>query len=420
MNVLIIGSGGREHALAWKLSREGHQVTVAPGNPGMKKVAKVVPVALADRRGLLDLAEAQRPDFILIGPEDPLISGLGDLFREFGYAVFGPGQAAARLEGSKSFSKDLMKRAGVPTADGASFTDPVAAKKWAAAKFESGRGVVIKASGNALGKGVFVCDTLAQAEAALDACLVEGKLGEAGRTVVAEERLVGREFSLLTLVSEGGFFSLPVAQDYKRVGDGDTGPNTGGMGTVSPCLWVSPELVARCEEEVVAPILRVLGELEIPYRGVLFSGLMVENPGTAEAKPYCLEYNVRFGDPETQSVMMRLGEGFGDALHRVANGEAPGTIATLDQSVVTVVAASGGYPGDYEKGVAITFGEPGDGVEIFHAGTARQGDEWVTNGGRVVAVTASGSTPEEARDRAYAALDGVQFAGKIFRRDIGR
>lgn len=419
MKVLIIGSGGREHALAWKLSREGHQVTVAPGNPGIKSVAQVVPVAMADRRGLLDLAEVQRPDFILIGPEDPLISGLADLFREFGYAVFGPGQAAARLEGSKSFSKDLMKRAGVPTADGTSFTDPVAAKKWAAAKFESSLGVVIKASGNALGKGVFVCDTLAQAEAALDACLVEGKLGEAGRTVVAEVRLIGREFSLLTLVSEAGHYSLPVAQDYKRIGEGETGPNTGGMGTVSPCPWVTPELVARCEEEVVAPILRVLGELEIPYRGVLFSGLMVENPGTPEAKPYCLEYNVRFGDPETQSVMMRLGEGFGQALYKVAHGETPGPVATLDCAVVTVVAASSGYPADYETGHPITFDEQAEGVQVFHAGTARKGDEWVTAGGRVVAVTASGAHTEEARARAYTAMEGVQFAGKVFRRDIG-
>lgn len=415
MKIFVIGGGGREHALCWKFDQEGHEVFCAPGNPGIHEVAHVFPVAVNDRKALLEAANQAQPDLIVIGPEDPLIAGMGDMFREHGFAVFGPDQAAARLEGSKSFSKDMMKRAGIPTARYQSFSDPGAAKDYVASEYGAGRSVVVKASGAALGKGVILCDSVEDANLAIDGMLVGMEFGEAGRTIVVEERLHGQEFSLLTLVSGQEILSLPVAQDYKRIGDGDTGLNTGGMGTYSPVDWVSNELVRRAEDEVVRPILASLADLEIEYRGVLFSGLMV-----VDGEPICLEYNVRFGDPETQSVVRRLGEGFAEALLACSKGEAIPKVPVLDEAVCTVVVASEGYPGEYEKGRSVEIGELLDGVEVFHAGTAIVNDELVTSGGRVVAVSATGTDAEEARAKAYAGVGGVRFEGMVYRKDIGR
>lgn len=413
MKVLLLGSGGREHALAWKLAGEGHELVCAPGNPGISEHAETRAIPLNDRKALLDLANEIRPDLIVIGPEDPLIAGLADMLREHGFSVFGPGQDAARLEGSKAFSKDMMKRAGVPTADYQSFSDPVAAKEFIGAKYAVGRQVVVKASGAALGKGAIVCETLAEADEAVEMMLVRMELGEAGRTVVIEDRLIGREFSLLTLVSDEGIFSLPVAQDHKALRDGNEGPNTGGMGTVSPC-GISEGLVRETEEMVVKPILASLRELGISYRGVLFSGLLVE-AGT----PYCLEYNVRFGDPETQSVMLRLGDGLGAALKACADGAPIPAISVLENNVVTVVLASEGYPGDYEKGRRITVGDLPEGVQLFHAGTTLRDGELVTSGGRVLGVSAVGKSLAEARELAYRGAHLVRFEGAQYRRDLG-
>ncbi len=414
MKICVIGSGGREHALCWKFDQEGHDVFCAPGNPGIAEVAKVVQHAVHDRKAILDWANEVKPDLVVVGPEDPLIAGMADMFRENGFAVFGPGQAAARLEGSKAFSKDMMKRAGIPTAKYQSFSDPVAARDYASAEFAAGRPVVVKASGAALGKGAIVCDSLEEAHASIDSMLVAMELGEAGRTIVLEERLEGKEFSLLTLVSGSEILSLPVAQDYKRIGDGDEGANTGGMGTFSPVDWVSADLVRETEEAVVRPILSSLADLDIDYRGVLFSGVML-----SDGVPYCLEYNVRFGDPETQSVVRRLGDGFADALLACARGEAIPAIEVLSEAVCTVVIASGGYPGEYEKGHAIEIREVMDGVEIFHAGTRMSGEELTTIGGRVVAVSATGLDGEDARAKAYAGIGAVRFEGMQYRKDIG-
>lgn len=414
MKICVIGGGGREHALCWKFAEEGHEVFCAPGNPGIAEIAEVASHAVNDRKAILDWANAVKPDLVVVGPEDPLIAGMADMFRENGFSVFGPGQGAARLEGSKAFSKDMMKRAGIPTAKYQSFSDPVAARDYASAEFAAGRPVVVKASGAALGKGAIVCNSVEEAHASIDSMLVAMELGEAGRTIVLEERLDGREFSLLTLVSGTEILSLPVAQDYKRIGDGDEGPNTGGMGTYSPVEWVSDELVRETEDAVVRPILASLAELDIDYRGVLFSGVML-----ADGVPYCLEYNVRFGDPETQSVLRRLGDGFADALLACAKGESIPAIPVLDEAVCTVVVASEGYPGDYEKGHLIEIREVLDGVQVFHAGTRLVGEDLVSYGGRVLAVSATGGDAEEARAKAYAGVGAVRFEGMQYRKDIG-
>jgi phosphoribosylamine--glycine ligase len=412
MRILVVGSGGREHALAWKLSQEA-EVLCAPGNPGIAEDAECIPIPVTDHARLVALAQERDVDLAVVGPEDPLFNGLADRFREAGIATFGPGALGARLEGSKSFSKELMFEAGVPTAEFLTFHDPNEAKTYARERFADGRPVVVKASGLALGKGVVVCEDIEEAEAAIDRMMVERIFGDAGAQVVVEERLDGFEFSLLTLVGDHNYVSLPVAQDYKRVGDGDLGPNTGGMGTFSPVPRVPENLVRRTEERVVAPLLRRLKEMGYVYRGVLFSGLMVVGD-----EPICLEYNVRFGDPEIQSVVMRLGSGLADALAAAANGQPIEAPEVKPNAAVTVVVASAGYPGDYAKGVAIDLSGVPNYVKVFHAGTALQGGKLVTNGGRVLAVTAEGSAADEARARAYAGAEAVRFDGGFFRRDI--
>jgi phosphoribosylamine---glycine ligase len=413
VRVLVVGSGGREHALAWKLAQEA-EVIAAPGNPGIAEDVEVANVRIDDTYGLIDLCKARKIDLVVVGPEDPLVNGLADHFRDTGIAVFGPGAAGAALEASKAFSKDLMKKAGIPTAAYQTFTHPEPAKMFARSLFDGGRSAVVKASGNALGKGVIVAASIEEAEDAVDAMLVDKEFGDAGTVVVVEEAIRGREFSLLTLCSGKGILSLPVAQDHKRALDGDRGPNTGGMGTYSPVPAISDDLVLETEDRVVRPILECLKSEGIPYRGVLFSGLMGE-PG----QTYCLEYNVRFGDPETQTVMMRLGKGFAEALMACANGEPIPPIEVIDNSVVTVVVASGGYPGPVEKGLPITLPTSlPQGVKIFHAGTKRTGSELVTNGGRVFAVAAAAADLPTARQLAYESARNVQFAGRRFREDI--
>lgn len=414
MKVMVVGSGGREHALAWKISGEGHEVLVAPGNPGCGEVAALANVPVHDRQALLAATTEFGPDLVVIGPEDPLISGLADMFRANGFPTFGPNADAARLEGSKAFSKDMMKRSNVPTADYQIFSDPVAAKEFAVSRFGQGGQVAIKASGAALGKGVVVCETEDEAVASIERMLLGREFGEAGRTIVIEDRLFGRELSVLTLVAGDKLQSLPVARDYKQIGDGNTGPNTGGMGAFAPVPDADPGIVGMCEEEVVRPILQTLGQLGIEYRGVLFCGLMVTPSGVK-----CLEYNVRFGDPETQTVLRLVESGFTDALLACALGGEIPPVTYSDQASVTVVVASQGYPGEPVKGAPVQIGPVSEGTKVFHAGTSVNDGALVTSGGRVLSVSATGRTLAEAREAAYQGVGQIQFAGMQFRTDIG-
>ncbi len=412
MKILILGSGGREHALGWKLAQE-NEVIIAPGNGGIARSLTTAALDLADPIAVTDLATRHAIDLVVIGPEDPLIAGLADALRCAGFATFGPGKLGAQLEGSKAFSKQLMAQAGVPTASfdvATSLSEALMAIK---ARFVQGRQVAVKASGAALGKGVVVCESEVEAIEAASMMLARNELGEAGRTVVIEDRLTGFEFSLLTLVSEAGIWSLPVAQDYKRIFDQDHGPNTGGMGTYSPIGHVSDALVKECEDRIVHPLIKEMSRNSIPYRGVLFSGIMMEG-----GVPLCLEYNVRFGDPETQTVVRRLGKGLAESLLAVAQGGAPPPIEVLSPSAVTVVIASRGYPGSAEKGVPIQIGVMPEGVVAFHAGTGVVDGELVTAGGRVLGISATGATLFEARALAYDGVKAVSFDGMQFRADI--
>jgi len=414
MKILVVGSGGREHALVWKLAQEA-EVYATPGNPGIVEIANTFHVAASDADGLIALCREVGIDFVVIGPEDPLIAGVANRLRLADIPVVGPDAKEAQLEGSKAFAKELMVKAGVPTAAYAAFSDTDQALDHARSRFDAGRQVAVKASGAALGKGVVVCDDLPQAEYAIEMMLRRGELGDAGRTIVIEDRLVGKEFSLLTLVSGREFRSLPVAQDYKRIFDGDEGPNTGGMGTCSPVAWLSSDIVAQTEERVVRRIVDELERAGMHFRGILFSGLLVQ-----DGDPHCLEFNVRFGDPETQTVLPLLGAGFADALHEVALGHPIPAIQASDHAAsVTVVAAAAGYPSAVEKGQPITIGELPTGATVFQAGTVRHHGELVTNGGRVLGVNGVGPDLATARRIAYDGIRAVSFPGMQYRSDIG-
>lgn len=414
MKILVVGGGGREHALAWKLSQEA-EVICAPGNPGIADDVETVAVVASDTSGLVALAKDRGVDLVVVGPEDPLINGLGDALREARISVYGPGSAGARLEGSKAFSKEAMVEAGIPTAVHKTFRDAMAALDYARSIYGGGGQLAVKASGAALGKGVVVAETLETAIEAIESMMVRREFGAAGDEVVLEERLIGREFSLLTIVGPGGIASLPVAQDHKRAFDNDKGPNTGGMGTFSPCEWVSQALIEESEQRMVVPLLEHLRQQGIEYRGTLFTGVMVQ-----AGIPYCLEYNVRFGDPETQTVMMRTGAGLARALLAAATGSPIDLPEVLPNAALTVVVASGGYPGTIQKGLPISIGALPEGAKIFHAGTARDADgRLVTSGGRVFGVSAQAPTLQEAKDIAYRAVGSVQFEGAFSRSDIG-
>jgi phosphoribosylamine--glycine ligase len=411
MRILVVGGGGREHALSWALAREA-EVICAPGNPGIADDVEVAPVASQDTDGLVALAGQQGVDLVVVGPEDPLVNGLADRLRASQITTFGPGAAGAELEASKAFSKDFMAEAGVPTARFSSFQGSEAALAFVSELAAQGSGVVVKASGNALGKGAIVCEDEQHARETVVAMLDRRAFGDAGSTIVVEERLTGFEFSLLTLVSDSGILSLPVAQDYKRAFDGGLGPNTGGMGSCSPVAAVSAEMVSRTEAEVVLPILAALRARGIQYRGTLFSGLMVH-----QGRPHCIEYNVRFGDPETQSILNRLGDGFAAALLACAKGEPIPEIGVIDTCAVTVVVASAGYPDAPRKGFPISLpAEPK--AKIFHAGTSLADGKLVNSGGRVFGVSGVGPTVAEARAQAYETARQIQFEGAWMRNDI--
>jgi phosphoribosylamine--glycine ligase len=419
--VLVVGSGGREHALAVRLleSESVGEVIVAPGNAGTsdapawaegKKLANVT----GDPRAV---ARAERPDLVVIGPEAPLCAGISDDLRALGMPVFGPSRAAARLEGSKAFMKAFAERHGLPTARHVVVADPADAER-AVRSFPEPP--VVKADGLCAGKGVVVADTHAEAVEAARGMLSGALFGDAGKRVVVEERISGAEASVHAVSDGKRFVILPAAQDHKRIGDGDRGPNTGGMGTYAPAPLMTPALLERVRTEIFAPAFAGLAGEGMPYQGTLFAGLMV----TPAGDPLLLEFNVRFGDPETQVLVMTTGGDFGEAFAAASRGElGEGTLAPNGEHAVCIVLAAAGYPDAPKKGDSITgidAAEALEGVRVFHAGTARSERDVVTAGGRVLGVTARAGSLREAHARAYAAAERVHFSGMQFRRDIAR
>jgi phosphoribosylamine--glycine ligase len=416
MNVLLLGSGGREHALAWKLAQSPRlgKLFAAPGNPGIAEHATLVDLDAADHRAVVDFCRKESIELIVIGPEAPLVDGLADNLRTMGYWVFGPNKIPAQLEGSKGFTKDLCARHNIPTARYVRASDRLAAE---AALPEFALPVVIKADGLAAGKGVIIAETEAEAQDAL-ASMFDGNFGGAGTSIVIEEFLSGEEASFFVLTDGEAIVPFGSAQDHKRVGDGDTGPNTGGMGAYSPASILTPDLEARALDEIVRPTVEALAARGTPYSGILYAGLML----TAEG-PKLIEYNARFGDPECQVLMMRLESDLLDLLEAVARGR----LAEAEPprmrpgAALTVVMAANGYPGTPEKGGTIEGLEQASGgdVKVFHAGTALKDGQLVANGGRVLNVTAVGRDVGTARDAAYRAIDAIRFPTGFCRRDIG-
>jgi phosphoribosylamine---glycine ligase len=414
MKILVVGSGGREHALAWRLAAGGHEVVAAPGNPGMEAIGRCVAVKVLDLDGQVEVARREAVDLVVVGPEGPLVVGLADRLRAAGFATFGPGADGAQLEGSKVFSKQFFARHGIPTAEFA-VCDTVAEADAAVARL--GGDVVVKADGLAAGKGVVVCSSREEAQAAARDMLEARRFGDAGARVIIERKIPGREVSILAITDGKRCVVLPAAEDHKTIFDGDRGPNTGGMGTVSPA-WATPALLARVEREILDPTVKGLAADGIDYRGVLYAGVMVDDAGA----PWLLEYNCRFGDPETQPVLARLRSDLGALLAGAAVGALPpGDPAWDARTAVCVVVAAAGYPETPRTGDAITGLDQdlGADVVVFHAGTARDGERLVSAGGRVLGVTALGADLGEARQRAYAAVERIGLDGKQFRRDIG-
>jgi len=416
MNVLLIGTGGREHALAWALSASPllSKLFCAPGNAGIAEVAECVELDSGDHDAVIQFCRDQRIELVMIGPEAPLVAGLGDALGVAGIRYCGPTKAAAQLEGSKGYTKDLCRDANIPTAAYGRFTDRDAAKAYLATQ---GLPIVIKADGLAAGKGVVIATTRDEAEAAIDACL-SGAFGAAGSEVVIEEFLDGEEASFFALCDGVTALPLASAQDHKRVGDGDTGPNTGGMGAYSPAPVMTREITDQVMREIVQPTVKAMAERGAPFKGVLFAGLMITASG-----PKLIEYNVRFGDPETQVLMMRLKSDLLAALIATADGVLSNfDLRWSDDAALTIVMAANGYPGTPLKGTEIKgldAAKQVPNVEIFHAGTRRDGTRLLADGGRVLNVTGRGRTVAEARDAAYAAAAKIDWPGGFYRKDIG-
>jgi phosphoribosylamine--glycine ligase len=416
MKILVVGSGGREHALCWKL-KQSPQLTAlyaAPGNAGIAALATLVPLGVEDVDALARWAKEQAIDLVVIGPEAPLVLGLADKLAALGIPAFGPSAKAAQLEGSKAFAKAFMDRHHIPTAAYAEFDNASAARAYVE---QQGAPIVIKADGLAAGKGVTVAMTLDEALEAIDESF-SGKFGAAGERLVIEEYLEGEELSFFALVSDGEALELGSAQDHKRVGEGDTGPNTGGMGTYSPAPVATAAMHQTVMEQVVKPLARGMVAEGMPYRGVLFVGLMATNEG-----PKVIEFNVRFGDPETQSLMLRLESDLPQLMLATATGGlASQTVALRPESALCVVMAAEGYPDAYQKNTVIRGLDAASavpGVVVFHAGTAEKEGEILAIGGRVLGITASAPSLQEARDRAYQAVDKLEWEQGFCRRDIG-
>lgn len=418
MRILVVGGGGREHALCWAIAASPlcDRLYCAPGNAGIAREATCVPIGAEEVGALVAFARDEAIDFVVVGPEAPLVLGLADRLNEAGIKVFGPSAKAAELEGSKGFMKDLCAKYGIPSAAYGRFTDAAAAKAYLRTE---GAPIVVKADGLAAGKGVTVAETVTEAEGAVDAALIEGAFGDAGAEVVIEECLVGEEASIFALVDGTTALPLASAQDHKQVGDGDTGPNTGGMGAYSPAPIVTDDLARRVMDEILQPTVHALREEGRPYQGVLYGGLMI----TAEG-PKLLEYNVRFGDPECQVLMARLKSDLLPALIATSDGLLQSfDLRWYEEAALTVVLAAKGYPGGYEKGTVIRgieAAESDEAVTVFHAGT-KAGDDGaiLANGGRVLGVTALGATVADAQQRAYAAVDRIDWPDGFCRRDIG-
>jgi phosphoribosylamine--glycine ligase len=415
MRILVVGGGGREHALVWKLAQSPRveKLYCAPGNPGIAALAECVDISVENIRALCDFAREHQVDLTVVGPEKPLTDGIVDYFRAQGLKVFGPTQAAAQLEGSKTFAKELMRKYQVPTADFAVFTSAAKARAYIE---ERGTGIVVKADGLAAGKGVVVAETAAQALEAIDEMMHKRVFGTAGDQVVLEERLIGEEASLLAFTD--GFTVIPMvaAQDHKRVGDGDTGPNTGGMGAYAPAPVVTPEILEQVQRTVLQPMIDGMRRDGILYQGCLYAGLMITSDG-----PKVIEFNARFGDPETQVVLPLLDVDLVPVLEACIEGTlADCEVRWKKGAAVCVVMAAGGYPGNYRRGDIIRGLEAAaaKGAVVFHAGTSGDCDEIATQGGRVLGVTAVAQTIAAAVDKVYPAVSQIQYEGMQYRKDI--
>ncbi|MBO4287005.1 MAG: phosphoribosylamine--glycine ligase [Kiritimatiellae bacterium] len=416
MKILVVGGGGREHAIAWRLAKDSckPELFCAPGNAGTEAVATNIPVSAEDIPALLNWAKENRPDLTVVGPEAPLCAGLADAFAAEGLRVFGPCKAAAQMEGSKEFAKEVMNAAGVPTAKALVFSDADAA---VAALDSFSLPVVIKADGLAAGKGVVIAQTREEAEAAIRDMLVDAKFGKAGSRVLLETFLDGEEASILALVDGEHAVLLPSSQDHKRVYDGDLGPNTGGMGAYSPAPVVTDAMLPEIKEKIILPVVRELRRRGIVYKGVLYAGLMIGKDGAINV----LEFNCRFGDPETEAVLPRLGGAFIPALEACIDGTLEDSLVTVrPEAAATVVVAAGGYPGSYAKGTPIEGLADAERLAdaVFHAGTKRKDNHVVTSGGRILTVTGLGTNLRTAVAKAYAGVEKIQIEGAHYRHDI--
>ena len=419
MNVLLIGSGGREHAIAWKLTQPGAsgelgQLYIAPGNPGTAMCGKNVDIGVGETEKLVDFAKNRDVALAIIGPEDPLAAGIVDAFVAVGIKAFGPEKGAARLEADKAFAKQIMRSNAIPTAEGRIFDRFEDAKAYIASRDEA---VIVKASGLAKGKGVFVCDDPADGILAAEKMMCDRMFGDAGQTVIVEDKLLGQEASILAFVDGRNIYVMESSQDHKPIGEGDTGPNTGGMGAYSPAPVVTEALMDQIVKEILVPTVDGMNRNGTPYKGVLYAGIMITQGG-----PRVLEFNVRFGDPETQPILIRMKGDLLEVMLAVCDGRLDEVSLDWDpRPAVCVVMASGGYPGDYEKSKKITGLAEADklaDVVVFHAGTAEKNGDIVTAGGRVLGVTALGSSIAAAKAAAYDAVDKINFEGAYYRRDI--
>ncbi|NLX04374.1 MAG: phosphoribosylamine--glycine ligase [Phycisphaerae bacterium] len=416
MRILVVGSGGREHALVWRMaqSKLAKRVYCAPGNAGTAHEARNVAIEAEDTDNLVKFAAENKIDLVVVGPEAPLVGGLVDRLEAAGIRAFGPTAEGAKLEGDKAYAKELMRHYTVPTAEGRVFTNYDDARAYIASRDEP---LAVKAAGLASGKGVIVCDEPSDALRAAEKIMVDRIFGAAGDKIVVEEKLTGQEVSVLALIDGRSIYVLEPAQDHKAIGEGDTGPNTGGMGAYCPTPAIGEQAMAQVERQILVPVVDALNRGEIRYRGVLYAGLMMTTTG-----PKVLEFNVRFGDPETQPILMRLQSDLVEALMATCEGKLDEvTLRWDDRPSVCVVMASGGYPGKYGTGQEIRGLEEADALEdvkVFHAGTAEADGGVVTSGGRVLGVTALGATVADAKARAYQAVDRIHFDGAYCRRDI--
>ncbi len=418
MKVLVLGGGGREHALCYVLSKSKDIAALycLPGNGGIKQIAQTVSdISLSDFKGITEFCKKEKIELVIPGPEEPLVKGVKDVLEKAGIKVFGPSSFCAQLEGSKIFAKELMKEAGIPTADFKVFDNPSEAKKYIKKK---GAPLVVKADGLCAGKGVFVCDTEEEALEAVKKIMEDKIFGASGERIIIEEKLEGEEASYIVITDGKSFKALPTSQDHKRLLDGDKGPNTGGMGAYSPTPLINQTLREKIEKKVIEPVLAVMREKGNPYVGFLYAGLMIANE-----EPYVLEFNCRLGDPEAQVILPRIKTDFLELVMAGLEGNlADFVLEESPEACVCVVMASKGYPGKYEKGKLITGIEKAEalpGVIVFHAGTKEEGGKFYTNGGRVLGVTALAPTLPEAINRAYEAVEKIQFEGAHYRRDIG-